>query len=298
MNRILEYIYNHPNQTKRIIGISYEQLIKLIENAQKIEAEVRYRKAVCENRLIKVGGGRKKILGSESEILLTLYYLHNIPTFQLLAINFGVSESTANNIFHYWVDIFREFLPASLLEQVKKKESDEFWVKEILKELELIVDSTEQDRERPSHQEKQKKYYSGKQKSHTFKNQIIITEKGEEIVDVVVGESGPESEINLFKKQQKKFDKEQKFQGDQGDKGGERVDTPKKKKRNQKMSEEAKKENQQKAQKRIFVEHVIRLIKIFGIARERFRLKEFNYEKVILTICSLVRLRRGALILA
>ncbi|WP_202219710.1 transposase family protein [Okeania sp. KiyG1] len=53
-----------------------------------------------------------------------------------------------------------------------------------------------------------------------------------------------------------------------------------------------------KAQKRIFVDHVIRLIKIFGIARERFRLKEFNYEKVLLTICSLVRLRIGALILA
>ncbi|NES66955.1 MAG: transposase family protein [Okeania sp. SIO2D1] len=162
MNTILGYIYNHPNQTKIIIGISYEQLIKLIENAQKIEAEVRYRKAVGENRLIKVVGGRKKILSSESEILLTLYYLHNILTFQLLAINFGVSESTANNIFHYWVDIFRGFLPASLLEQVKKKESDEFWDKEILKELKLIVDRTEQERERPRHKKKQKKYYTGK----------------------------------------------------------------------------------------------------------------------------------------
>ena len=57
------------------------------------------------------------------------------------------------------------------------------------------------------------------------------------------------------------------------------------------MSYKVKKENQKKAQKRIFVEHVIRLIKIFKVARERFRLKESNYEKVILTICSLVRLR-------
>ena len=57
------------------------------------------------------------------------------------------------------------------------------------------------------------------------------------------------------------------------------------------MSYKVKKENQQKAQKRIFVEHVIRLIKIFKVARERFRLKESNYEKVILTICGLVRLR-------
>ncbi|MDE5075446.1 MAG: hypothetical protein O4749_05060 [Trichodesmium sp. St5_bin2_1] len=63
------------------------------------------------------------------------------------------------------------------------------------------------------------------------------------------------------------------------------------------MSYKVKKENQKKAQKRIFVEHVIRLIKIFKVARERFRLKESNYEKVILTICGLVRLRIGALML-
>ena len=46
------------------------------------------------------------------------------------------------------------------------------------------------------------------------------------------------------------------------------------------------------------MEHVIRLLKIFGVAREGFRLKEYNYEKVILTICSLVRLRIGVLVLA
>ena len=75
-----------------------------------------------------------------------------------------------------------------------------------------------------------KKYYSGKQKSHTLKNQIIITDNGKEIVDVIVGERGPKSDIILFKKQQKKFDKEQRFQGDKGYQGGERIDTPKKKK--------------------------------------------------------------------
>ena len=63
------------------------------------------------------------------------------------------------------------------------------------------------------------------------------------------------------------------------------------------MSYKVKKENQKKAQKRIFVEHVIRLIKIFKVARERFRLKDNNYQKVILTICGLVRLRIGSFIL-
>ncbi|MDJ0519814.1 MAG: hypothetical protein QNJ74_27320 [Trichodesmium sp. MO_231.B1] len=40
MNQVLEYIYNHPKETKRIIGITDKQLIKLIENAQKIEENI------------------------------------------------------------------------------------------------------------------------------------------------------------------------------------------------------------------------------------------------------------------
>lgn len=52
-----------------------------------------------------------------------------------------------------------------------------------------------------------------------------------------------------------------------------------------------------KSEKRTFVEYVIRLIKIFGVVRERFRLRDNNYQKVILTICGLIRLRRGSLIL-
>ncbi|MCH2051352.1 MAG: hypothetical protein MK289_23805 [Trichodesmium sp. ALOHA_ZT_67] len=33
INPTLGYIYNYPKETKRIIGITYKQLIQLIENA-------------------------------------------------------------------------------------------------------------------------------------------------------------------------------------------------------------------------------------------------------------------------
>ena len=39
------------------------------------------------------------------------------------------------------------------------------------------------------------------------------------------------------------------------------------------MSPEMKENNLKLAKKRIFLEHVIRSLKIFGIAREKFRLK-------------------------
>ena len=50
-------------------------------------------------------------------------------------------------------------------------------------------------------------------------------------------------------------------------------------------------------QERIFVEHLIRLVKLFRIAQERFRLHPDTYNSVILAVCGLVRLRMGTLVL-
>ncbi|WP_334771157.1 hypothetical protein [Nostoc sp.] len=41
----------------------------------------------------------------------------------------------------------------------------------------------------------------------------------------------------------------------------------------------------------------MRSVKIFRVVQDRFRLNPKKYEQVILTICGLVRLRIGALIL-
>ena len=46
--------------------------------------------------------------------------------------------------FTLWIDILQELLPSSLLEQFQQKEDEYLWIQEILTELELIVDSTEQ----------------------------------------------------------------------------------------------------------------------------------------------------------
>jgi hypothetical protein len=122
-----------------------------------------------------------------------------MTTFQLLGIQFGVSETTANDTFNYWLPLLMELLPCSLLEQVKKNDSDYERVKEILTDYELIVDSYEQVRERPETQSEQEKYYSGKKSNHTFKTQIIVLPNGKDIVDVIAGEPGPKSDLTLFR---------------------------------------------------------------------------------------------------
>lgn len=297
MSSLLEYITVHPQETKRLIGIDYQQLQQLIKQAEALEKQKQTAQEEAKIRIIRKGGGRKPKLPVNEQILLTLVYLHHMPTFQLLGVQFGVSESTAHNLFHYWIDILREMLPASFLEQVKKNGYDWELVKEILSQWELIVDSSEQVRTRPREYEHQKKYYSGKKKNHTLKNQFIVVPDGSEIIDVTVGKPGPSSDINLFRERCSKFAVNQRFKADKGYLGEAQIETPHKKKKNQELTTEQKQENQQISAQRIIVEHVIRLVKIWRVAQERFRLKTENYEQVILTICGLVRLRVGALIL-
>ncbi len=200
-------------------------------------------------------------------------------------------------------------------------------------EFELLVDSTEQHRERPGEYKEQKKFDSGKKKKHTFKNQFIILPKVRDIVDVIVGRPGPSSDINLLREQPKKFGTTQKFKGDKAYIGEKNVVTgadaknmdnplrvvcwykgrfiwlqgcpyffrqysfPDKKPKNRELSGTQKQENQLFSSSRILIEHLIRRVKVFQIAAQRFRLRPQTYQQVILIVCVPVRLRIGALIL-
>ena len=78
-------------------------------------------------------------------------------------------------------------LPVSQIEEAKKDEwkYQELW--EGLSEYKLIVDSAEKAIERLGDYQEQKKYYSGKEKIHTLKNQSRVLPGGEDIVDIYIG---------------------------------------------------------------------------------------------------------------
>ncbi|BAZ65751.1 hypothetical protein NIES4106_53640 (plasmid) [Fischerella sp. NIES-4106] len=121
MSNVLNHIEENPQETKRLIGMEYEQLQQLIQNVERLHNEKRAALESEKIRIIAGGGGRKPKLSVKEQIILTLVYLRHMTTFQLLGIQFGVSESTANDTFNYWLPLLREMLPSSLIEQVKKK---------------------------------------------------------------------------------------------------------------------------------------------------------------------------------
>jgi len=126
---------------------------------------------------------------------------------------------------------------------------------------------------------------------------MIVLPSGKDIVDIIAGLPGPKSDITLFRENRERFDANQKFKGDLAYKGENLIDTPIKQSKNRELTIEQKAENKEFSSKRVFVEHRIRSVKIFRVVQDRFRLDPKKYEQVIMTICGLVRLRIGALIL-
>ena len=94
--------------------------------------------------------------------------------------------------------------------------------------------------------------------------------KGTDIVDLDTGYPGTKSEINLFRKNQDKFHEEQRFSGDKGYVGSPVIKTPKKKTKKTSLTPLEVENNRELSSERIFVEHVIRLLKIFRVVQERF----------------------------
>ena len=132
---------------------------------------------------------------------------------------------------------------------------------------------------------------------HTLKNQFIVLPNAEDIVDISVGNRGKTSDINLWRESRDKFAVSQKFIGDKAYIGEPAIVTPYKKPKNAEVSELQKTENQQLSSRRIGVEHLIRRVKIFRVASDKFRLARHRYNQVILTVCGLVRLRLNRLTL-
>ena len=298
MSKVLEQIERDHNRSKRLIGLDYDDFIELFN---KLEIEHQKREEIKEakkKRINAKGGGRKREISNLNEVLLTLYYIRHNISFQNLGIMFDLSESKAHTTFHYWSNLLDEILSPSLIEQVESNESDYEYLKELLLEFELLIDGSDQRRERPTDKDEQKKYYSGYKHQHAFRNVFICFPGVKDIVAAFIGYPAPKAEINIFRENKDKFHEQQTFRGDLGFQGEDQIAVPPHKKpKKGKLTTQQKQENKEFSSQRIFVEHLIRLIKIFRIAQECFRLNARHYQRSIRIVCGLVRLRIGALVL-
>ncbi len=206
MTSPLERMELYRQESKRLIGIKYEDFMTLVALAEKRHLEKQSEIEKRKIRLIASGGGCKAGMTPKEGVCLCLVDLKEKPTFEVLGLLFDVSRTKANNAFNYWLEILREILAVSQIEEAKKDEQKYQEPCEGLSEYELIIDSAEQAIERPADYQEQKKYYSGNKKIHTLKNQFIVLPGGEDIVDISIVELGKISDITLFRNNRQNLD--------------------------------------------------------------------------------------------
>ncbi|WP_420156235.1 transposase [Thermoleptolyngbya oregonensis] len=122
-------------------------------------------------------------------------------------------------------------------------------------------------------QKKQKRYYSGKQKCHTLKAQLLVDFENGQVIATAI-DQGKTHDFKLLKRSRLPLVSSQLCLADRGYQGFAKrhtgACTPTQKPRNQPLAEDEKQHNRALARLRVRVEHVIRRFKIFRIFSGRY----------------------------
>ena len=109
--------------------------------------------------------------------------------------------------------------------------------------------------------------------------------------------NGKEHDFSLFKNSKLAIKENIQVKVDLGYQGIQKFhlnsEIPKKSSKNYKLTDEDKKENQEKASKRIFVEHINAKIKTFQILKQKYRNRRKRYNLRINLICGLINFTRS-----
>ena len=226
-------------------------------------------------------GGRNSKLSREDMLLLTYSYYKDYTTFLKLGMYFDLNESNAYRCVIWVESVLHPYM------------SEDFDISKLSKEKEYIVDVTECPIQRPKIHEIQREYYSGKKKKHTIKIQLIIEEDTKKIVYVTF-DKGSVHDFQLFKESTKQIDKNISMIGDSGYQGIDKIlnnsITPKKKSKNNPLTDEDKELNNLISNIRISVEHVNCQLKKFKILSERYRNRKQTFTSRALFLCFLYNL--------
>ena len=273
------------SQFEKAIKLSDEQFLRAIGIDKAafnliLERVATYLENLREERPMKKRGKKSEVALTD-RLLLTFTYLRHYPTFARLGMEFGISESYANKLYHQILDVLVKVL--SLKNRKHLLESN----------LQtIIIDVTEQPIERPT--KGQRVYYSGKKKRHTIKIQLIACLAMLEIVSVIC-RKGSVHDYRILKESRVAILPETKKLADSGYQGIAKryanSSTPIKKCRGVPLTPEAKQFNRRLATQRVGIEHIARRCKIFRITKDIYRGKHRNYGKTWNVIAAIVNLR-------
>lgn len=158
---------------------------RVLHPAFRAAYETRYEGAKTANGRVRkrqVGGGRKgRLWTTEQKLLLSLVYQKTYPLQVLLGEVFELSQSQANRWIHRVLPVLKQALDD--LRRLPSREPGRFAQQERAQgeTREWILDGTERRRQRPKSPKTQALHSSGKRKTHSDKNVVVVTAKAKRV---------------------------------------------------------------------------------------------------------------------
>ena len=314
-----ENLKNKPKAFRAFTGFDVEEFQILLK-----AFTIAWERYVQQNRLPPgirqrgYGGGRKaRLVTCQDKLLFILVYFKTYPLQEVLAFHSDMSQSQACQ----WIHILSEVLRLALAELGHLPERDPQKVKELLEtymdesqrhsqhetESETVpvpesgtesfaIDGTERRRQRPGDQEEQKRFYSGKKKTHTVKNNVIVTLGKRRVEYLGRTWEGKKHDKKICDEEGHEFPEGSILYKDTGYQGyepaGVNTRQPKKKPRGGELTLEEKEQNSLISKVRIVVEHVICGVKRCRIVKDVFRNTRDKFADIVMEIaCGLHNFR-------
>lgn len=207
---------SRPRVLRALTGLSPAAFAALLRRftPQWRLAELRRLGGRAGGRANAVGGGRPYRLSHDADkLLLFLTVCRHGPTYELAGFLFGLDGSNARKLFLRLAPAVEAAADPDLAAFLREAQRERArhggrgrvgsW-EELLKacpELrEVAVDGTDQPRRRPARKRPRKAYYSGKQRRHTLRTQVVVSEGGR-VLHVSGCYPGRASELAIYEQE-------------------------------------------------------------------------------------------------
>lgn len=303
-------LFNNPLLLKRCTGLTSIQFHELVTRIEPLWNHSELKRLTRKNRRRGVGAGHPYHLKTmEGKLFGILLWYRVYPAFWLLGMLLGFDGGNACKL----IQRLRPFIQTAadlelglyfkrtvrnIQKGRKKIASFEDLQRDFPEIAEVFIDTTEQQRLRPK-KHVQKRYYSGKKKRHTLKNQLVVGKSGQ-ILLVSKPYSGKHHDYDIFKREgtASSIPKpahsylDRGFAGVKKDFPDHSWFTPIKRNRwKGTLTRSEKILNTKLAKKRIKVEHVISRLKKYTLLSQVFRNKMTNYQTDFRNIAALTNFR-------
>lgn len=181
-------------------GLSLKEFDELLDEVVPKFGEAEQVRLSRANRKRAIGGGRQFEMSAREQILMTVVWLRQYPTHEVLGYLFGVSDSTPSR----YIKRVLPLLEATGQDGMRMPRTGRNGrplenLLAAIPELAVLIDSFEQRVQRPHERQEADEYYSGKKKQHTLKSQVAVDEYSGEIVDVAESVRGPTHDMTLLR---------------------------------------------------------------------------------------------------